>query len=286
MDIDGRTRLCGVIGNPVEHSLSPALHNYVYRTLGLNYRYLPLLVEKENLEKALAGITALNLAGVNVTSPYKEAVLPYLHSVHPTAAAIGAVNTLCNRDGNLYGFNTDGDGLIWSLRELQRWAPVSGAAVILMGAGGAIRAAAYALGAAGVKEMVILNRTLDRAATVAENLKDFFPLLRLTVETLTPETLVQFAAKASLVINGLPEEPWEWRDNLKLPPNLLAYDLRYQPSSTGFMDWAGKNGATASNGLGMLVGQAALSFNLFTGLEPPFKFMLKTAEERGLTICW
>lgn len=281
MEIDGKTRLCGLIGAPVSHSLSPMLHNHAYRSLGLNYRYLAFHVEREHLGEAMRGIIALNLAGVNVTSPYKEAVLPLLDSVHPAAAAIGAVNTICRRDGLLCGFNTDGDGLVWSLREQLQWTPVPGAAAVFLGAGGAVRAAAYTLAAAGVTEMVFLNRTVERAEAVALMLKEHFPALAAAVQTLNPEALKHCAAKASLLVNGLSAEPWEWKEHMKLSPALLAYDLRYSPSRTPFMEWAGKSGAAVSGGLGMLVGQAALSFSLFTGAAAPFDLMQKRASGKG-----
>ena len=274
MEIDGRTKVCGLIGSPVAHSLSPLLHNAAYRELGLNYRYLPFHVESGVLERALRGITALELDGVNVTAPHKEAVLQYLDELDPTAAATGAVNTICNRGGRLHGFNTDGEGFLWSLREMGRLPGALDGAAVILGAGGAVRSVAYALAGAGAASIVILNRTAARAEEAASMLREHFPRVGVEAEKLSMQSLSRCRDRITLLVNALPEEPWNWEGGYSLPAAVLAYDLRYSPPLSPFLAWAAAAGAGIANGLGMLVGQAALSFSLFTGAAPPFQLML------------
>lgn len=279
MKINGKTLVCGLIGAPVDHSLSPALHNAAFRTLGLNYCYLPFPVKSGFLEQALRGITALGLRGVNVTSPHKEAVLSYLDRIDITAAAIGAVNTICNRDGQLHGFNTDGEGFLWSLEKMGRPAGSLDGPALILGAGGAARAVAYALAGAGVPEIVFFNRTAARVEAAALSLRRHHPRVTVKTEPLDIQVLRRYILHAALLVNTLPQEPWNWDGGLTLTPAALACDLRYNPPRTRFLDWAGAAGAATAGGLGMLVGQAALSFNLFTGAPPPFQLMHDRAEQ-------
>ncbi|NMA92202.1 MAG: shikimate dehydrogenase [Firmicutes bacterium] len=273
VEINGRTRACGLIGLPVTHSLSPRLHNSTYRLLGLNYRYLAFPVQPKELQPALRGITALNFAGVNVTAPYKEAVIPLIDRLSPAAAGAGSVNTICCRDGVLEGYSTDGDGFIRSLQEEGGFSP-EGEEILLLGAGGAARAVAAALAARGTKRLIILNRTKHRAISLVDRLSVLFPSLHLETAPLTGDSIEQFLPQVSLVVNSLSEEPWPW-ERLGEPEasGVLAYDLRYSPPVTDFLEWAESGGAKVLNGLGMLLGQAALSFELFTGVKAPFALM-------------
>lgn len=278
MLLDGHTRICGLIGSPVEHSLSPMLHNGAYSELGLNYCYLPFHVQGNRLEEALRGLIALNLAGVNVTAPYKEAVLRYLQHLDPPAAAAGSVNTICCRQGELWGCSTDGGGLLWSLREMAGWHGAGGRHALILGAGGVTRAVAYALAENGLAGLVILNRTAGRAELLAAALRKAYPRLQVKTGPLNPDHLAAALDGVSLIINALPAEPFAWESELILEAGTVACDLRYYPPETPFLSWARQAGAAAAiNGLGMLVGQAALSFALFTGCEPPFALMLKLA---------
>ena len=158
VEIDGLTRLCGLIGSPVDHSLSPLLHNFAYRALGLNYRYLAFPVRRENLEAALRGLAALNVAGINVTAPYKEAVIPSIDHLDPPAADTGSVNTICFREGKREGYSTDGEGFLRSLKEERGYGP-GGGTILLLGAGGAAWAVGYALAGVVARRLILLNRS-------------------------------------------------------------------------------------------------------------------------------
>ncbi len=274
--IDGRTRTCGLIGLPVGHSLSPRLHNFAFQSLGLNYRYLAYEVRPENLEAALRGFAVLNFAGINVTAPFKESVIPMIDDLDREAAATGSVNTICFREGKLEGHTTDGKGFLWSLREEGGYVP-AGKDVLLLGAGGAARAVSCTLAGQGIKRLVILNRSENRACLLAEKLQVLFPSLSLEAALLSTGSIKHYWPRVSLAVNSLSADPIRWNElEIPAPENLLAYDLRYSPAHTEFMDWAQKSGAETLNGLGMLIGQAALSFELFTGVDPPFQLMKKS----------
>ncbi len=274
-EIDGLTRTCGLIGFPVTHSLSPLLHNFAYHSLGLNYRYLAYPVHPEDLQRALRGLAALNFTGVNVTAPHKQAVVPSLDRLEQAAADTGSVNTICCRDGRLEGYTTDGPGFLWSLQEEGNYVP-AGKTILLLGAGGAARAVSYALAGGGINRLIILNRSEHRAATLAEILQSLFPSLKLETAPLSAGSVKYYWPQVSLAVNSLSSDPWPWEE-LEYPGHegLLAYDLRYSPPCSTFLEWAERSGAKILNGLGMLLAQAALSFELFTGLTPPFELMKK-----------
>ena len=156
--ISGKTRICGVIGDPIEHTVSPAMHNAAFRKLGLDYIYIPFRVRKEELGKAVAGMRALNIRGLNVTIPHKVAIMPMLDGLDPLAEKIGAVNTIVNNDGDLRGYNTDAAGFLQAL--LERGVEPGGKNVVVLGAGGASRAISYIL-AERDAHLTILNRQLE-----------------------------------------------------------------------------------------------------------------------------
>ena len=143
MEISGKTKLCALIGDPVEHSLSPAMHNAAFKHLGLNYVYLAFKVERERLKEAIAGVKALKIHGLNVTKPLKIDVIPLLDELHESASKVGAVNTILNRDGKLVGYNTDGLGALKALENAE--VDLNGIKVVIFGAGGAARAVAFSI---------------------------------------------------------------------------------------------------------------------------------------------
>ena len=251
-----------MIGLPATHSLSSRLHNSTYRLLGLNYRYLAFPVQPKELQPALRGITALNFAGVNVTAPYKEAVIPLIDRLSPAAAGAGSVNTICCRDGVLEGYSTDGDGFIRSLQEEGGFSP-EGEEILLLGAGGAARAVAAALAARGTKRLIILNRTKHRAISLVDRLSVLFPSLHLETAPLTGDSIEQFLPQVSLVVNSLSEEPWPWERLGEPRQAALAYDLRYSPRLP-ILEWL-KAAGQSSKRSGMLLGRR-LSLN-FTGVK-------------------
>ncbi len=269
--------MVGLIGWPVGHSLSSAMHNAAFAELGLNWCYVPLPVRPERLEEAVRGLVALGFAGANVTVPHKEMVMAYLDEVTPGAQAIGAINTIVVRGGRTIGHNTDWRGFLSALRQ-GGFAPEGRRAVIL-GAGGAARAVAYALASAG-SQVIILNRTLKHAEALVEDLSSLFPS-SLTCLPLTSEALGEEAAKAHLLVNATPVGMWPevesslWPEELPFPKHLTLFELVYNPLRTKLVKQAASAGAKTIEGLGMLVNQGALAFELWTGIRPSLETMYK-----------
>lgn len=274
--IDGGTRLVGLIGWPVEHSLSPAMHNAAFAELGLNWCYVPLPVAPGRLREALRGLVALGFAGANVTAPHKEAVMAHLDEVAPGARAIGAVNTIVVREGRTFGHNTDWRGFLAALRE-GGFSPQGKRAVVL-GAGGAARAVVYALAHTG-SEVAVLNRTPQRAEALVGDLSPLFPSIPFIALSLNENTLREQAAVAHLLVNATPLGTWPevdrspWPEGLAFPGHLTVFDLVYNPPQTRLLQQAAAGGARTIGGLGMLVHQGAAAFRLWTGLEPPVETM-------------
>ncbi len=282
--IDGRTQLVGVIGWPVEHSLSPAMHNAAFEALGLNWRYVPLPVAPGLVEEAVRGLVALGFRGANVTVPHKQSVMPVLDFTAPEAAAIGAVNTILITRGpdgaTVSGYNTDAQGFINALRR-GGFEP-QGTRVIVVGAGGAARAVVRGLLAAGAGQVTVLNRTLERARRIISDLGD----PRLTAQELTPESLVTAADGAELLVNTTTVGMWPdvqgsiWPAGVPVPSRLTVFDLVYNPLETSLLRQARKSGAQAIDGLGMLVEQGALAFEIWTGQPAPSEVMRAACEKQ------
>lgn len=286
IEINGQTQLLGIIGWPVEHSLSPTMHNAAFAALGLNWVYLPLSVPPGRVEAALRGLLALGFRGANVTVPHKEAVMPHLGCITEVAQAIGAVNTLVvGEDGRLTGDNTDGAGFLAALREAG-FEP-QGCRALVLGAGGAARAVVYALATAGA-QVTVLNRTSSRAEALIQHLAPAVPPSSLSSQLLHREILAEEATHADLLVNATPVGMWPhgegspWPDDLPLPSHLTVFDLVYNPLETQLLRQARRVGARTIGGLGMLVHQGALAFELWTGRLPPLEVM-RAACERVLT---
>lgn len=279
--ISGRTRVCGIFGYPVEHSFSPAMHNAAFAALGLDYIYVPFPVLPANLPGAVAAVRALGLAGVNVTIPHKEAVLPLLDELSEEARLIGAVNTIVNRSGQLHGDNTDGRGFLRSLEEKAGFTP-AGKTALILGAGGAARAVAVQLALAGTKRLLLANRSQSRARELAGFVAErtgvrveMVPWPRKDNEMLPGEALLE----AELVVQATPMgmHP-NASETVPLPfdlfrPGQVACDLVYNPVETLFLKKAREAGAAAVDGLGMLLYQGALAFELWTGAAAPVEVM-------------
>lgn len=279
-EINGKTKIIGIIGKNIKNSLSPLFHNQIILKYSLKFCYLPFQVTENNLTQAIQGIRALSIKGVNVTFPYKEKVMEFLDKVEESARRIGAVNTIVNNKGILVGYNTDVIGFKKSLQEDAKFTVKKKKAVIL-GAGGAARAVVYALLEEEIEEICIFNRTLEKAKMIKRNLSSFFPKSSISVFPLEEEDLKDKIEKAHLLVNatslGIPPRV----DNTPLPneklfhPDLLVYDLIYHPVRTFFLRQAERAGAKIINGLPMLVYQGIESFYLWTGLKPEGKEVLK-----------
>ncbi|HEV8565250.1 MAG TPA: shikimate dehydrogenase [Actinomycetota bacterium] len=269
--VDARTRTVGIIGWPVEHSLSPLIHNTAFVALEMNWVYVPIPVPPGELSAALAGLAALGFVGANVTMPHKTEAAAVADEVSEDARRLNAVNTLVVNAGGLAGHNTDAPGFDRFLRRDAGF-DASGRRALLFGAGGAARACALALARAGLAHLTVALREPARAAA-----------LLATLDGLDPDVaVVQMAdaggSEVDLVINATPLGTHD--EELPLPPlgpESLVVDLLYRPAVTPMQRAAREAGAAAFGGLGLLLHQAALSFELWTGREPPLDAMSAAA---------
>ena len=267
----------GLVGWPVEHSLSPAMHNAALAELGLEARYELLPTPPDQVEATLERLRSGAWLGVNVTVPHKQAVIPFLDELGPAARAIGAVNTICWRDGRLLGDNTDAVGFVADLR--QHGFEPAGCHALLLGAGGAARAVAYGLASANCA-VTLWNRTAGRAAELAADLMASAQLAA-PVQAL-PAGLGLDKLDASgydLLVNCTSLGMWPqvegcpWPAELDLPAHWWVYDLVYNPAETRLMARARAAGAPATGGQGMLLYQGARALELWTGRTAPVEVM-------------
>jgi shikimate dehydrogenase len=272
-------KLAGLIGYPVEHSLSPAMHNAAFDALGLDYRYVLLPTPPDELGARIDDCVAQGFAGWNITVPHKQAMLPFLDTISDEVRATGACNTVRVEDGRLAGFNTDIAGFLRGLAEAGGMAPSSKA--VLLGAGGAARAVAYALSRAG-HPVIILSRRPEQAAQLAESLSCHDNYI--AGDLLERAELETHLAEASLLVNCTPAGMWPavvkspLPDGIRLRPGLLVYDLVYRPRPTRLLQEAAAAGCRTQDGLAMLVSQGAEAFNLWTGQQPPLGIMREACE--------
>lgn len=293
MKVNAQTKLVGIIGWPVEHSLSPVMHNAAFAALGLNWAYVPLPVVPDRLSAAVRGLAALGFQGANVTIPHKETVLPYLDEVSQEARFIGAVNTIVIDGDRLIGHNTDVAGFMQAL--LAGGFRPEGTRAVVIGAGGAARAVVYGLLAAGVAAIAVVNRSPQRAEALVEDFAGM-PLVsmsglkgaRLTAAPLSPRSsLPSLVAEADLLVNATPVGMWPrtgespWPDDAPFPRHLWVFDLVYNPPRTRLLSQAQAAGAGTMGGLEMLLHQGAKAFKLWTNRKPPVEVM-RTALMEGL----
>lgn len=278
--ISANTGICGLIGDPVEHSISPAIHNAAFKKSGLDYIYLPFRVTSENLPGAITALRSLDLRGLNVTIPHKVAVMPLLDEIDAVAKNIGAVNTIVNNNGHLTGYNTDAAGFLKSL--VKRDIDPSGKKVVILGAGGVARAISFAL-TEQKAEIEILNRSgsPDPAEKLAANLSKHSKS-KIHAAELSEPNLKQALKQADILINATSVGMSPNTDNSLVPPELLkpdmvVYDVVYNPQKTRLLADAEKAGAVVIGGLDMLIWQGALAFELWTGVEAPLDTMTDMA---------
>ena len=278
--ISGKTRICGVIGDPIEHTMSPVMHNAAFNQLGLDYLYIAFRVRKEELGKAIEGMRALNIIGLNVTIPHKVTIIPFLDELDPLADRIGAVNTVVNSDGVLQGYNTDATGFLQAL--LDRGVKPKGKNVVILGAGGASRAISFILADRGAN-LVILNRLLelDWAEKLAYEITEAFKKEVKALE-LNEENLATVLEGADILVNATSVGMSPDTDETPVPakllkPSLVVFDVVYNPTQTRLMREAEAAGAKTIGGLDMLVWQGALAFEKWTGQKPPVDLMKKEA---------
>lgn len=272
MTIRGTTQVFGIFGCPVEHSLSPVMQNAAFQAVGLDAVYVPFRVEPVKLGEAVEALRALGIRGVNVTIPHKEKIISYLDELDPKARMIGAVNTVINEDGRLIGYNTDESGLIKSLAQDLDFQP-NGRRILMLGAGGASRAALVALAERGAKWIGIANRTRQKAENLAQSFRELYPGTIFAVPGLIESELSDVFPSVDLLLNstslGMKGEIFEelpWR---KLKAGAVVYDIVYRRPDTPLVTTAREYGHLAADGLGMLIAQGEDAFRIWTGRECP-----------------
>ncbi len=278
--ISGTTRVCGVIGDPIEHTMSPVMHNAVFKELGMDYLYVAFRVRKEELGEAIRGMRALSIRGLNITIPHKVDVIPFLDELDPLAERIGAVNTIVNDAGVLKGYNTDATGFRQAL--LEREVEPKGKNVVILGAGGASRAISFILAERGAN-LVILNRLLelDWAEELARQISQVFEK-EIEALKLDEENLTAVLGGADILVNATSVGMSPNVDETPVPAKLLnsglvVFDIVYNPIKTKLLREAEAAGAKTIGGLNMLAWQGALAFEQFTGQKAPVDLMRKEA---------
>ena len=280
MDIDAKTQFCGVIGNPVGHSLSPAIHNAAFRKLGLNFVYLAWQVE--TIGDAIKGLRALgNFRGASVTIPHKVAAIPFLDRVEGTAQRIGAINTILAEKGELTGYNTDATGALRALRE--SGVELKGRRVVVLGSGGAARAIAFALAAESLADKLTLLGIEDLERTTLA--RDVRSQATVTVEDfhLDETTLRQVLPDAQVLIHCTPVGMSPKADTTCVPASLLhaglaVMDIVYNPLETRLLKDAKHAGCKTIPGLEMFLNQAVTQFELWTNQPAPVDVMRSVLE--------
>ncbi len=271
--ISGKTDIYGIFGYPVEHSFSPGMHNAAFRKLGMDACYVPFAVTPGKLESAVRAIIPLGFRGLNVTIPHKERVLACLDELSEEARLIGAVNTIEVKRGRLIGHNTDGRGFLRALREHGGQDP-KGKKILFIGSGGAARAVSFSLALAGAAAIAFSDLDVQKASLLANDIRE-----KTGVPTVVTgrETLPEYAADADYLINATPLG-LKRADPLPIPAKLVRKkhficDLVYNPPDTALLRMAGKQGAIGLPGLGMLLYQGVIAFEIWTGKEAPIMIM-------------
>lgn len=278
MTIKGSTSVVGLIGNPVEHSFSPPMHNAAFEKLGMDYAYVAFDVKPENLGEAIRGAQALNVKGFNVTIPHKIEVMKHLNEIDEVAKLIGAVNTIDFK--NLKGYNTDGIGAIKAIREVT---DIRDRKVVLAGAGGASRAISFYLAKERPEELVILNRNVKKADRLANDVLS--SKLSDNVKSDSIDKIGEYLTDADILVDSTPlgmyphvdDDPIASADMMH--EDLVVNDIVYNPNETALLKEAARAGAKPVYGIKMLLYQGAESFRIWTGQDAPIDVMEKALKE-------
>ncbi|HEX29365.1 TPA: shikimate dehydrogenase [Candidatus Poribacteria bacterium] len=278
-EITGKTKIVGVIGDPVEHSRSPQMHNAAFEALNLDFVYVPFRVPRGEVRDAIEGLKSLGVIGINVTIPHKREVLALADQVSEEAKLIGAANTLTFRHGRILADNTDGRGFIKALKAMGA-GDLKGRKALVLGAGGTARAICVALAREKVGEVTVANRTIEKAEELVNLISESFDEVEVKSIPLKGERLAEEIASSDLLVNttsvGMkPDDPMlirpEW-----MHPGLMVYDVIYTPPETKLIMAAKGKGLRCSGGIDMLVFQGAISFRIWTGITPPVEVMRAT----------
>lgn len=267
MEIDGHTRTCGLIGNPVEHTMSPVIHNTLANIMEENLSYVPFHVREGLVEDAVKGAWALNLLGINVTVPYKSDVIPYLSDIDPLAKRIGAVNTLVRTENGFKGYNTDMPGLYRAMCE--DGVRVEGEDALILGAGGVARAVAMLLSEKNAASVTILNRTVDKARKIADEVNGFaerelVKVLQISEYNKLPDK--KFLAVQATSVGMTPNADEAVIEDADFYKKIhTGYDLVFNPLETKFMKLVKAQGGKAFCGYKMLLYQGIIAYEYWTG---------------------
>lgn len=280
--IKGTTKILGVIGDPIEHSLSPLMHNAAIEALGVDYVYLPIPVKVADLSTAIAGFKAIGLLGFSVTIPHKQTILSFLSEVSDVAKIVGAVNTVWRTDNGWHGTNTDVEGFIAPLQGYNRdWSQVT---PLILGCGGAARAVVVGLSGLGCTDINVVGRDLQKLSQFQQSLSN----VSLSINISAWEQIDDLVPQAELVVNTTPigmypnveQCPIEEAVMEKLQPGAIAYDLIYTPNPTQFLKLAKQQKAIAIDGLEMLVQQGVAAFKIWVGETPPVDIMRQVLRQQ------
>ncbi len=271
--ISGTTKLYGIFGYPVEHTFSPGMHNAAFKKLRMNARYVPFAVHPDNLRVAAKAILPLGICGLNITVPHKQAIISCLDELSEEARLIGAVNTIQIVDGKLVGHNTDGRGFIRSLRDSAGY-DLKGKTVFLIGSGGAARAVGFSLALSGVHKIFLYDVDLKKAVTLARTIRE---KTGVDAQTLSAGDVASAANESGCLINATPlglkkNDPLPLKKEF-IHKRHLVYDLVYNPLETKFLKAAKERGAKRLSGLGMLLYQGVIAFEIWTGVKAPVDIM-------------
>lgn len=274
--ISGRTGLLALIGSPVGHSGSPAMYNYSFHRMGLDYVYVAFDIKAENVKDAVAAIKTFRIRGCNVTMPCKTEIVKYMDELSPTAQIVGAVNTIINDGGKLTGHMTDGEGLVNNLKD--HGVSVAGRKVTIAGGGGAAAAIQVQCAAEGVRELAIFNRTVNKAERIAERICREWPGCVIKVyDLLDTEKMTREIQTSEIFINATSvgmspmEEESVVKNQAAFYPGLVVADIIYNPEETRLLREAKAAGCICIGGKGMLLWQGAAAFRLYTGQEMPIE---------------
>jgi shikimate dehydrogenase len=264
-------KLFAVLGNPIGHSMSPAMHNDLFSLYNMNAIYLPFQVKEEDLKDAVNGLRAMGAVGFNVTIPHKSKIIPFLDEVDELAASIGAVNTVVNIDGKLTGYNTDGLGFLKGIKAIVR--EIKDKRILVIGAGGAARAIYFTLAKENPIQIDIANRTVENANRLIEDCPFSASSKALTMEEaglLVGEYDMFIQTTMIGMSPKITENPLDLQN---LNEQSVVCDIIYNPLETSFLHKASERGATVQNGIDMFVYQGALAFEKWTGIFPDIQRM-------------
>ncbi len=278
MNIDGYTRLAAVVAKPIKHSISPFIHNLSFENTGINGVYLAWEIAEEDLAVTMENVKRYDMFGLNISMPYKQAVIPYLDQLTKSAQLIGAVNTIIPREGQLIGHNTDGIGFFKSLDKLAGF-QVQGKVMTVLGGGGAATAIIAQAALDGAAKIFVFSRSqsIERHTATAQKISKEtqvpIEVLPLEDSSLLQEKIFQSRLLVNGTSVGMDGKSLVVDEETILPQNLLVVDVIYQPFETPFINFAKQQGATTVNGLGMLLFQAAEAFQIWTGKEMPTDYI-------------